>query len=83
MNQKFINDLADVNSKIDVLNSSIGNINIINKIETLEQNVTNLQNENKLLMERINVLDGNSSRFTEEFRFKLLMILCSISKNFV
>ena len=79
MNTKFLAEISGMNNKFDSIVNNLGDINIMAKFSSLEQNYLNLQQEHHKLLERVNALDSMSSKFSDEYRNNLESKLMDLS----
>ena len=68
MNSKFLAEISAMNNKFDLIMNNFGDINIMAKFKSLEQNFLHLQQENQTLLQRVISLDSMSSKFSDEYR---------------
>lgn len=79
MNTKLLAEISGMNDKFDSIVNNIGDINIVAKFSSLEQNYLNLQQDHHRLLERVNALDSMSSKFSDEYRNNLESKLMDLS----
>ena len=79
MNTKFLAEISGMNNKFETFMNNIGDINIMAKFNSLEQNYLSLQQEHDRLLERVNALDSMSSKFSDEYRNNLESKLTDLS----
>ena len=79
MNSKFLTEISGMNNKLDSIMNNIGDINIMAKFNSLEQNYLHLQQEHHTLLERVNSLDSLSSKFSDEYRNNMESKLMDLS----
>ena len=71
INNQFNSKILEMQERCDSIINNIGDVNIMMKFSSLEQNYLQLKEENQRLVERINILDNHSSKFSEEYRISI------------
>ena len=71
LNQKLLTEIGDIGTRCDTIAANLGDSNILARFDSLEQNYVQLQQEHQRLQERFSVLEGLSSRFSDEYRNNL------------
>ena len=71
INNQFNSKILEMQERCDSIINNIGDVNIMMKFSSLEQNYLQLKEENQRLVERVNILDNHSSKFSEEYRISI------------